>query len=281
MLLRLPASKAYRFSFFVALFWFLGLSLELFLNLKGQSFCETYTCRVVAEFSLLDHQEMVLLGLFYFGGLLFLLGSNLPGKGRMLLIWSTAGLSAETVFLLRQALEYRLFCPFCLGVALGVFLATGALLKDLGRDAGVPSSLLGALIGLTAGFLLTVNPLLSLRAEAQPAFPDRPPVEDLYLVYSPRCPHCHEVLEFCRSIPRANLNLCPKEKARGLFRLLGIQGVPVLVVIHPPRWEILEGSKSIISYLERRFEVSQPASPLDLLLPQTGGVCSELKPQCE
>lgn len=281
MPLRPPRAKILKFSFLIALFWTLGLTIEFFLNLKGQSFCEASSCLVVGELARLKHREMVVLGLIYFFGLLFLLVLRPWNKG--LTLWAGGGLFAELIFLLRQALEYGIFCPFCLVVGLGVFLTAAPILYYFRFSA---PSFLGALGGLLLGFYLTASPLTPIKAQAFPAFPERPRVSDLILIYSPDCPHCHEVLEFCRKLPKANLNLCPREKVPGIFRMLGLAGVPVLLVDSPPRIEILEGSGPILAYLRKRFAEQEtplaPSEPFEgLFIPETGGVCSEFKPRCE
>jgi len=137
---------------------------------------------------------------------------------------------------------------------------------------------------------LTNVPLRPLEKVAFPAFPKRPATSGLILIYSSKCPHCHEVLKFCQKLPSANLKLCPLEKAKGLLRLLNLKGVPVLVVKEPPRIRIFEGSGAIIAYLKEKF--SGPKKALEaifpgaaeipgLLIPQTEGVCSELQPKCQ
>ncbi|QJA05316.1 hypothetical protein FVE67_00285 [Thermosulfurimonas marina] len=263
----------------VVLFWTLGLFIELLLNFKGKSLCQATSCVVVGEWARLSHREMVLLGLVYFLGL----GGFLLGKKEGLLyLWASGGLFAETIFFLRQGLEYHLYCPFCLLVGLGVALSALPLLVFHRPSWG---ALLGGLAGLLLGFALTATPLSALKARAFPAFPDRPRVPDLLLIYSPDCPHCHEVLDFCRHLPQANLYLCRKEEALPLFRILGLSGVPVLIVDRPGRREILEGSRAIIAYLEKRFGgQGLSLTPLEngLFVPQIEtGVCSELKPKCE
>jgi len=111
-----------KFSVGVAILFALGLSVEAFLNLKGRTFCELESCLIVGEFARLSHQDMVLLGLGYFGffsllGFLVLKGWKLEG---VLIGLASSGLFAETVFILRQAFDYVLWCPFCLVVAFGV-----------------------------------------------------------------------------------------------------------------------------------------------------------------
>ncbi|RUM89530.1 MAG: hypothetical protein DSZ24_01040 [Thermodesulfatator sp.] len=277
--------KAYKIAFFIALFWSLGLLIEFFFNLRGKSLCGAERCFLVGEWAHLSHRGMILLGLLYFWGLEGLILFRKKRGGEFLLYgWLSGGLFAEAVFFLRQELEYKLFCPLCLLVGLGVLLSALPLfwVSKPSWKFGI-----GGLGGLVLGFALTASPLSVLKARAFPAFPDRPPAPDLILIYSPSCPHCHEVLEFCRKLPQANLNLCRKEDALPLFRLLGLSGVPVLIVDHPPHQEILEGSRAIIAYLEKRFR--QKAQPLPLSPSETGlfipqletGVCNERQPTCQ
>lgn len=280
-----------KFSLGWALLFVLGLSVEAFLNLKGRAFCELSSCLIVGELTRLSHRSMVLLGLGYFAVfsvllILVLRGQRLEG---LLLLMVSSGLGAETVFLLRQAFDYHLWCPFCLTVALGVVGSAVPVLWHFRHFRYPAVGFLGALLGIMVAFYLTSISLAPLEEVAFSAFPERPPSSDLILIYSPKCPHCHEVLEFCKKIPEINLSLCPREKALGLLRLLDLKGVPILVIKEPPRVRILQGSGAIIAYLRERFprpvKAPGPIPPgatemPGLLIPETGGVCSELQPKC-
>ncbi|OAQ20870.1 hypothetical protein [Thermosulfurimonas dismutans] len=277
-----------KFSVVWALLFALGLSVEALLNFKGRAFCELSSCFIVGELARLSHRSMVLLGLGYFAVFSVLLILVLRGQrlGGLLLLLASSGLAAETIFLLRQAFDYHLWCPFCLAVALGV---VGSALPVLWHFKYPVVGFLGALLGIVVAFYLTSISLIPLEEVAFSAFPERPSSSGLILIYSPECPHCHEVLEFCKKIPEANLSLCPREKALGLLRSLDLKGVPVLVIKEPPRVRILQGSGAIIAYLRERFprpvKAPGPIPPgatemPGLLIPETGGVCSELQPKC-
>ncbi len=282
----MTAGRLFKFTLLVSLVFVAGLSVEAFLNLRGRALCELNSCLIVGELSRISHQSMVLLGWGYFLSLVLLSLMALRGirwaPGALLFVVS-AGLMGEVVFLLRQTLEYHLLCPFCIVVALGVGLTALPVIFYHRRLHSV-----GTLAGVLLSFYLTSVSLSPLEKTMRPAFPERPPVNNLILIYSPDCPHCHEVLAFCQQLPEANLNLCPKEEAVSLLRALNLKGIPVLVVKEDPlRIKVLQGSGPIISYLRKRFPTSAqsptllPPTETELLIPETGGICSELQPKCE
>jgi len=277
-----------KFSLGWALLFAFGLSIEAFLNLKGRALCKLDSCLIVGDLTRFSHQVMVLLGLSYFvvfSGFLFLVLRRWKLES-LLSFMASSGLGAEAVFLLRQGFDYHLWCPFCLTVALGVIGSAVPVLWHFRRSKHSAVSLGGILLGITVAFYFTSISLVPLE---EVAFSGKPS-SGLILVYSPKCPHCHEVLEFCKKIPEINLSLCPREKALGLLRLLDLKGVPILVIKEPPRVRILQGSGAIIAYLRERFprpvKAPGPIPPgatemPGLLIPETGGVCSELQPKCD
>ncbi len=261
-----------------------GLLGEIFLNLKGRALCELESCLLVSALAHLSHLQMVLLGLAFFLILVFLsLWYQRTRTGSALLVLTAGlGLGGEAVFLLRQAFDYKVWCPFCLVVAVGVLGASLGILFIFRRWSW---SFLGFWVGLVPAFLLTSLTLVPLEKVARPAFPERDPPKNYFLVYSENCPHCHEVLDFCRNLPGFNLYLCPKDQAWGLLRSLDLKGIPVLVVKEKKGIKVYQGSQTIIAFLKDNFKAPAPLLPETplpgLLVPPSEGVCSELQPRCE
>jgi len=267
-----------KFSLIWALLFAVGLTVEAFFNLKGQALCELESCLLVSELAHLSHQSMVLLGIAYFAlfaGLsaLVLRGWRLEGPLGFL---AASGLGAEAIFLLRQAFDYQMWCPFCLTVALGVL---GSALPVLRHIKGYRIGFGGAILGATVAFYLTNISLTPLQKTAFSAFPPKTASANLILVYSSECPHCHEVLEFCKEVG-ADIRICPRDKALGLLRTLDLKGVPILIVRELPEIRILQGSGPILAYLKKRFSPNEETPLPGLIIPETGGICSELQPEC-
>ena len=267
-----------KFSLIWALLFAFGLSVEAFFNLKGQALCELESCIIVSELAHISHQSMVLLGIAYFAlfaGLsaLVLRGWRLEGPLGFL---AASGLGAEAVFLLRQAFDYQIWCPFCLTVTLGVL---GSAVPVLWHIRPYRIGFGGAILGATVAFYITNISLTPLQKIAFSAFPQKTASSNLILIYSSECPHCHKVLKFCKEIG-ANIRLCPKDKALGLLRTLDLRGVPILIVRELPEIQILQGSGPILAYLKKRFSPNEETPFSGLIIPETGGICSEIQPEC-
>ena len=271
--------KALVFPLIWSLLFALGLVFEAVLNLKGQTLCERESCRIVNDLARLSHENMVFLGIAYLTSLAVLSALVLRGYRRWetpLVLLAFMGIGAETIFLLRQAFDYRVWCPFCLAVAVGVLgAALPVLWQAIFRQIG-PEGIAGTVLGVAVAFFATS---VSLEPIWKASLQNPENSSDLVLVYSSDCPHCHEVLDFCERVG-IDITLCPKEKAIGLLRLLGLKGVPVLLVGKPSEVQVIQGSNRIIAFLERNFRAVEPRFKLPLfpekfVFPQDEGVCLE------
>jgi len=240
-------------AFAISLAYLLLLLTEFLLHLQGKSLCQESSCRVVMGFSG-SEKEMLIAGMVYFAlQAVFLLTNRLSLSALL----SVCGISAESVFLLRQVAEYHTFCHFCLIVAAGVVavaVLSFVLVKPSLKEAVISGSMIGSFI---LAFLLTTVPLEPIR-------------QNKVLIYSPSCPHCERVIQFCKE-QGINLSLCRETNVKGILYCLGVKGVPALLIRQNGELRIIEGEGKVVSYLAGLNESQKSLIPE---LFQEGGVCS-------
>ncbi len=246
---------------------------EVILSLRGQTLCHAETCAVVEEFSLFSRPVFSLFAAGYFllqAWLAAHLARRRPGPSWVLLALASAALGAEAILIGRQFVDYHMHCPFCLTVATFTIISALTIVLVSRRLL-----VLATILGMALAMVVTPLSIKPLALSATKHIHRGTPTEQWLLIYAPNCPHCHEVLSFCETLPDIDLKLCPKRKALAFLHMLGINGVPVLVVDRGGEKRILVGSGLILAYL-KGAEKSQPIE--GILAPS--GVCEEGK-KCE
>jgi len=235
--------------------FFILLSVELVLSFFGKSLCTHSSCLAVDALTL-SHKLVVSMGVLYFG-LYFLLAFF---KKRDLFLLGICGISAELIFILRQALEYHIFCPFCLLVAAGVILCSilSFVLEPMRLEVAEASFF--TLISVALVFTLTRVPLTPLK-------------QNRVLIYSPSCPHCERVLEYCKE-KGIRLSLCRETNVKGLLYCLGLKGVPALLIKEGGEIRIVQGEENVISYLSAGTQAGMSGESFSLPF-KNSGVCTE------
>ena len=241
-------------AFTISTLYFGLILLEFILSLNGRSLCSEKSCTIISSITG-SEKEMLLAGMVYFGTLSVLLAL---GRFSIAALLSLSGLSAEIVFLMRQALEYHTWCSFCLIIAAGVVavaVLSFALVKPSLNEVVISGSMIGSFI---LAFLLTSIPLEPIR-------------QNKVLIYSPSCPHCKRVIQFCKE-QGIELSLCRETNVRGILYCLGVRGVPALLVREKDSVRIIEGERDVIAYLSQRRqkEAVFPFPAFD----QENGICS-------
>jgi len=246
-------------AFAISLAYLLLLLAEFLLHLQGKSLCQESSCRVVMGFSG-SEKEMLIAGMVYFAlQAVFLLAEAVSLSALL----SLCGISAEAVFLLRQTFEYHMFCHFCLIVAAGV-VTVAVVSFILARPSLKEVVISGSMIAsFTIAFLLTAVSFKPIR-------------QNKVLIYSPSCPHCERVIQFCKE-QGIELSLCRETNVKGILYCLGIKGVPALLVRQDGEVRIIEGEGNVVSYLAGLSESQKSLIPE---LFQEEGVCS-VKKKCE
>ncbi len=261
----------------LSLFGFAFCISEVILSGFGKSLCQADTCQVVESFALLPRPLLAGIAASYFfiqALLAYGVWRGWPYGLNLLTFLATGALGLESILLGRQFFDYHLSCPFCLTVA--AFAILSALMALLASRKFV---VLGAITGALLAFALTPLSVSPLNKIATKRIYRGNPQEKMILIYAPNCPHCHEVLSFCKNLSDIDLLLCPRQKAQAFMHTLDIKGVPVLIIDRDGEKEILVGSKLILSYLKSQ-QVSQTTLPPleELLAPE--GICSEVQ-KCE
>jgi len=240
-------------AFAISLAYLILLLAEFLLHLQGKSLCQESSCRVVMGFSG-SEKEMLIAGMVYFALQVVFLATDRLSLSALL---SVCGISAEAVFLMRQAFEYHTFCHFCLIVAAGVVavaVLSFALVKPSLKEAVISGSMIAS---FTTAFLLTAVSFEPIR-------------QNKVLIYSPSCPHCERVIQFCKE-QGIELSLCRETNVKGILYCLGVKGVPALLVRQNGELRIIEGEGKVVSYLAGLTESQKSLIPE---LFQEGGVCS-------
>lgn len=246
---------------------------EVILSLTGKSLCHAETCEVVESFSLLSRPALSLFATAYFllqGALALALWRRKMALLPLLVLTASAALGAEAILVGRQFVDYHVHCPFCLTVATFTILSATTVILVTRRFA-----VFSTIFGVAVALLLTPLSIKPLSLAATKHIHRGTPTEEWVLIYASDCPHCHEVLSFCETLEDIDLKLCPKEKALPFLHMLGIKGVPVLVVNRDGEKRILVGSGLILSYMKGE----EKSHPLEGLIAPSG-VCEENK-KCE
>jgi len=246
--------------------WTTGFALfslfELYLNLKANSVCYVENCYIVSYLSRIAHEGMVFLGLIYFSTFSLLSAFSLKNPDKFktyFVLLGIAGISCELVFLLRQALDYDLFCPFCLTIAIGTLGASIPVLVKFKNTTFNLLHLCFAFLSIAFAFYITSVPVTPIWNSASTLFtPLGKKVQKIkepqyLLIYSSNCPHCHEVIKFCLK-NKINIKLCHQNKIPAFFRTFDLKGVPVLIAkTSNHSYQIIQGSNKIIKFLSQNL----------------------------
>ncbi len=240
--------KSLLFSLFlcVSITWMVILFIEYFLNILGTSLCTKSACKVVALLAgRFTHAQIVLMGILYFLGLIILgiLGIINFRLLPLLPAYALVGTSTELILIMRQLLEYGTFCAICVFNAIGVFITTFLVFFLFFKEAffSVKRSLLMVLAtisGFLWGFYISaINlPVLS--------YP-------MVLVVKENCSHCRKVEAFILGHDlQRKIKILNIKEVFPLFRMLNLEGIPVLIVNDGLRRIFLVGDKEILKYLK-------------------------------
>ncbi len=266
-----------RFAFFVAglvsLAGAVFCGTEVFLSFIGHSLCHAESCNIVENFSIFSRLGLSAIAAIYF--LFQSVASFCVWQKREvfltpLIFISAVAIGTEAILMGRQFIDYHLYCHFCLTVAAFIILSSGLILVVSKRFV-----VFGVIFGVIFALMLTPLSIQSLSQAATQHILRGSPTEKWILIYAPECSHCRKVLSFCQNLKNVDLRLCPRDKAIFFLHIMGIKGVPVLLVYRDGEKRIFVGSNLILNYLK-----SQERGPLfpELIPPE--GICEENR-KCE
>lgn len=229
-------SKSYakNFSVFQVVSYFIGLSLilvEFFLKFYGKSICKTEGCRIVESFVKGGDIVLLLSGLILFSLLLFFaITKKFPLFHSIILI---TALSIEGYLVGFQSFIIKEFCLFCLSI-FGILFLSAVIRLIQGRK-----EIAFAFITFASVFFIIylVNPKIN-------EFPS----SQYVLIYSKDCPHCKEVIQFCKQMS-IDVHALEAKEISGILKSLKINSVPVLFCNDGKEKKFIIGVDNIKGYL--------------------------------
>lgn len=217
---------------------FLFILAETILHIYGKSVCSTEGCKVVESFVKGGNLVLLIAGLILFGTLFFIsfhkfsesLISFVEKVHSSILI---IALSIEGYLLGFQTFIIKEFCVFCFTVFGILFLSS--LFRIFERRLEI----ILAFTGFISVFFMTyvINPEIN-----------QIPSNQYVLVYSKGCPHCEEVIQFCKS-HSISIQTVEAKKLAGILKSLKIEHVPILVCDEGETKKFIIGQDNIKEYL--------------------------------
>lgn len=221
-------------TFFQIVLYCAGLIItlsEFFLKFSGKSLCKTEGCRIVESFVKGGDIVLLISGLILFGLLLFLaITKKIPIFHSVILI---TALSIEGYLLGFQSFIVKEFCLFCL-VIFGILFISAMIRLFQGRK-----EIAFAFISFTSVFFIIylVNPKIN-------EFPS----SQYVLIYSKDCPHCKEVIQYCKQMS-IDVHALEEKEISGTLKSLKINSVPVLFCNEGKEKKFIIGVDNIKEYL--------------------------------
>ncbi|MCS7163996.1 MAG: vitamin K epoxide reductase family protein [Thermodesulfovibrio sp.] len=227
--------KARKISFFYLTGLFFVL-IEIAFNIYGKSICTTEGCKVVESFVRGGNINLLILGLVLFSFLFFISLYKFSAAFSKIIEYIHSGvliiaLSVEGYLLGFQSFVLKEFCIFCLVVFGILFLSSIYRVFEKRYEIAL------AFAGFSSIFLITylVNPGIS----------QIPPNT---LVYSKNCPHCEEIIQFCKT-NSININTIEAKDISGTLKSLKIESVPILFSDEGDTKKIIIGKERIKEHL--------------------------------
>lgn len=222
-----------KFPLILYLSGFIFVLIEFILHLYGKAICTTEGCRVVESFVKGGDIVLLIAGIVLFGILTVL---SLFNKKSLEIIHSLIlGLAivVEGYLLGFQLFIIHELCLFCLIVFLLLFTASTVRVFQGKKELAF------ALAGFVAVLFITylVNPQIAGL-----------PFSQYVLVYSKDCPHCEEVIKFCKQYS-ISVETVEAKKLAGILKALNLNSVPVLFCDEGSTKKFIIGEESIRSYL--------------------------------
>ncbi len=254
--------------------------------IKGDALCLNQGCQIVEKLTTISPFLFNVIGLLYFSAVV-LVGRWFYGDSPPLHDWLRllllAGLAAEGVLVSYQLFVIQTLCSYCLFIFFLIFLLNivhgfqQALIGSL-----VFLSVLGAFAVLNFGPTLVVLRNQSLATGSFAIKRCVEPVKQLYLFFSSDCPHCNNVLSALESCNSCEFHFNPIDRIQTLglpeleytydyepalnrliLSLMGIETIPVLLVVNADGFTFIKGEESITRYISQACFRDNPLLYMD------------------
>ncbi|MEN2995047.1 MAG: hypothetical protein ABDH19_06855 [Thermodesulfovibrio sp.] len=226
----------------ISFFYLAGLFfvlIEIAFNIYGKTICTTEGCKAVESFVRGGNINLLILGLALFSFLFFLSSYKFPETISKIIEYIHSGvliiaLSVEGYLLGFQSFVVKEFCIFCI-VIFGILF-----ISSIFRAFEKRYEITLAFAGFFSIFLITylVNPGIA----------QIPPNT---LVYSKNCPHCEEIIQFCKT-HSIDINTIEAKNVSGILKSLKIESVPVLLSDEGDTKKIIIGKERIKEHLLKK-----------------------------
>lgn len=220
----------YLIGFFVTMF-------ELIFHFFGKTLCRTEGCRAAESF-VKGGEIILLVSGFILFSILSLISFKEPEnkisiRGYIHSLLLVIALSAEGYLVGFQAFIIKEFCLFCITVFSILIMAS--LIRFINKR----KEMVFVFVSFVSVFFMTflVNPQIG-------TIPSSPYV----LVYSKDCPHCKEVIQFCKQ-HSISVEAVEVQKVSSALKSLNINSVPVLLCNEGNEKKFIIGSDEIKKYL--------------------------------
>lgn len=211
--------------------------VEILLHFYGKSICATQGCRIVESFVKGGDLVLLVIGLVLFGALTFISLYSFSSKTKVLIEHIHSGILIVALSVEGYLLGFQLFiikelCVFCLTVFGILFI--GSVLRLFQKHMEMAY----AFISFVSVFLTIyfVNPEINMLSS------------QYVLIYSKGCPHCEEVIQFCKT-HSISVQAIEAKKIAGTLKSLKIEQVPVLFCDENIEKKLIIGQDNIKEYL--------------------------------
>lgn len=267
------------------------ITLVQTILLTGDSdgICFNDGCKVVDSLTTIPPIMFNIGGFFFFQVIFWLIWSAKKDPDRLKHVRTAllAGLSAEAVLISFQHLVAKTFCSYCLIIfSLILILNLLAGWKHILRAGVIFFTLIFCFMSLQFGTPSSTGPIEMLDRGTYGILEGNEEKEKKYLFFSSTCDHCEKVIESLsgdkscgvRFNPIDNIHSFPLKDVvlkdeydpkvnRSVLQRLGMQQIPVLVVVKSDSYIVISGESSITSYLDDScFPKPQP---VEEHIPQT------------
>ncbi len=245
------------------------------MMIQGDAFCLNDGCNVVKSLIKISSLAFNLIGLFYFLLLVWLLRLS-RSRPESFNFWISTvlltGIGVEGVLLAFQIFVAQAMCSYCLVIfvlvlAMNLLGGTQQAIKSIFVLAGI--LIISAL--LNYGTPPSNSNNHSITGGTYASIINNKPLQELYLIFSEDCPHCHNVIKSMIDCDKCSFHFNPidtinsleidlprlkltqsfsPEINRNFLNLMGLNTVPILIAKKTSGYSVIKGEQNLIDYIQ-------------------------------